>query len=250
MPSDFVPEDKARTTADRVISNIRNRIDAWFNIKLRGELEYPNSLRDAAHPVEMLYYQGWWDLIDNDSIAIVGTRKPSEDGIKRTRQLVRRLVDDNFTIMSGLAEGIDTAAHTAAIAEGGQTIAVIGTPLGHNYPKSNIELQKKIAEKFLLISQIPVERYEAQHPGVNRFFFPERNKTMSALSKATVIVEAGETSGTLIQARAAIKQNRKLFILNSCFENKNLNWPEKYEKLGAIRVRTYDDIRQELVVNA
>jgi len=250
LPSDFVQEEKARETGDRVINNIRKKIDSWFNIKLRGELEYPKALQAAAHPVEMLYYQGWWDLIDTKSVAIVGTRKPSEDGVKRTRQLVRHLIQDDFTIMSGLAEGIDTAAHTAAIAEGGRTIAVIGTPLGHNYPKSNIALQKKIAEEYLLISQIPVERYEAQHPGVNRFFFPERNKTMSALSKATVIVEAGETSGTLIQARAAIKQKRKLFILNSCFENANLKWPEKYEKLGAIRVRNYDDIRQQLVVEA
>lgn len=248
LPSEFVPEDRARETAARVIGNIRKRIESWFNIKLRGELEYPTALRDATYPVEMLYYQGWWDLIDTKSIAIVGTRKPSEDGLKRTRKLVHQLIEDDFTIMSGLAEGIDTAAHTAAIAEGGRTIAVIGTPLGHNYPKSNVDLQKKIAEKFLLISQIPIERYEAQHPGVNRFFFPERNKTMSALSKATIIVEAGETSGTLIQARAAIQQNRKLFILNSCFENTNLKWPEKYEKLGAIRVRNYDDIRQQLVV--
>lgn len=247
QPSDFVEEGEALETASRVIEKIRQRIDAWFNVKLRGELEYPQALRDAKHPVEMLYYQGWWDLIDTKSIAVVGTRKPSSDGVKRTRQLVKKLIEDDFTIMSGLAEGVDTAAHTTAIAEGGRTIAVIGTPLGHNYPKSNLDLQRHISENFLLISQIPIERYEAQHPRVNRFFFPERNKTMSALSKATIIVEAGETSGTLIQARAALQQGRKLFILNSCFENPALKWPHKYEKLGAIRVRDYDDIRQQLV---
>lgn len=248
LPSHFVPEDKARETASRVISTIRNRIDDWFNVKLRGELEYPKALRDATHPVEMLYFQGWWDLIDTPSVAVVGTRKPSEDGKKRGRQIVKKLLEDNFTIMSGLAEGIDTVAHETAIGLGGKTIGVIGTPLGHSYPRSNVLLQKRIAEEYLLISQIPVERYDAQNPRFNRFFFPERNKTMSALSKATIIIEAGETSGTLIQARAAIQQKRKLFILNSCFENPRLTWPKKYESMGAIRVRNYDDIRRELVV--
>ena len=157
------------------------------------------------------------------------------------------LLADKFTIVSGLAEGIDTVAQETAIGEGGQTIGVIGTPLGHIYPKSNEKLQKTVAEKFLLISQIPVERYEAQNPKTNRFFFPERNKTMSALTQATIIIEAGETSGTLIQAREALKQGRKLFILNSCFENTNLSWPAKYESQGAIRVHEYDDIRRELV---
>jgi DNA processing protein len=156
-------------------------------------------------------------------------------------------VQDKFTIVSGLAEGIDTEAHNAAIAAEGETIAVIGTPLNHVYPKSNASLQERIARDHLLISQVPLERYEAQNFRVNRFFFPERNKTMSALTEATIIVEAGETSGTLVQAREAIKQKRKLFILNSCFERSDLTWPKRFEAEGAIRVREYDDIRRELV---
>ena len=245
--SDFVPEDEARETGQRVVAKLRERVHGWFNLRLHGELDYPQRLRDATHPVELLYFQGWWDLIDTPSVAVVGTRKPSEDGKRRTRKLVKALLADKFTIVSGLAEGIDTVAQETAIGEGGQTIGVIGTPLGHIYPKSNEKLQKTIAEKFLLISQIPVERYEAQNPKTNRFFFPERNKTMSALTHATIIIEAGETSGTLIQAREALKQGRKLFILNSCFENSNLSWPAKYESQGAIRVHDYDDIRRELV---
>ena len=245
--SDFVPEDEARETGQRVVAKLRERVHGWFNLRLHGELDYPQRLRDATHPVELLYFQGWWDLIDTPSVAVVGTRKPSEDGKRRTRKLVKALLADKFTIVSGLAEGIDTVAQETAIGEGGQTIGVIGTPLGHIYPKSNEMLQKTIAEKFLLISQIPVERYEAQNPKTNRFFFPERNKTMSALTHATIIIEAGETSGTLIQAREALKQGRKLFILNSCFENSNLSWPAKYESQGAIRVHDYDDIRRELV---
>ena len=246
-PSDFVPEDEARETGQRVVAKLRERIGGWFNLRLHGELDYPQRLRDATHPVELLYFQGWWDLIDTPSVAVVGTRKPSDSGIRRTRKLVKALLTDGFTIVSGLADGIDTAAQETAIQEDGQTIGVIGTPLGHVYPKSNASLHKTIAEKYLLISQIPVERYEAQSPKTNRFFFPERNKTMSALTHATIIVEAGETSGTLIQAREALKQGRKLFILNSCFENPNLTWPAKYESHGGIRVHEYDDIRRELV---
>ena len=89
-------------------------------------------------------------------------------------------------------------------------------------------------------------RYESQDYRYNRVFFPERNKTMSALTEATIIVEAGETSGTLIQARAALQQGRKLFILDNCFKNPDLTWPEKYAKKGAIRVRDYDDVRNAL----
>ncbi|WP_037462006.1 DNA-processing protein DprA [Sinorhizobium fredii] len=246
-PSDFVSEEEARAVGERVLQKLRDKAKGWFNIKLRGEIEYPERLRDASYPVELLYFQGWWDLIDTPSVAVVGTRKPTEKGKSRARKLVRELVADKFTIVSGLAEGIDTVAHETAIAEGGQTIGVIGTPLGHNYPKSNASLQRLLAEKYLLISQIPVERYEAQNPSTNRFFFPERNRTMSALTLATIIVEAGETSGTLVQAREALKQGRKLFILNSCFEDSRLTWPRKFQEQGAIRVRDYDDIRRELV---
>ena len=245
--SDFVAEDEAREIGQRVVAKLRQRVHGWFNIRLRGDFEYPKRLLEATHPVNLLYFQGWWDLIDTQSVAVVGTRKPSDNGMRRTRKLVKDLLADNFTIVSGLAKGVDTVAHETAIGEGGQTIGVIGTPLGHVYPKSNAMIQKKIAKEFLLISQIPVERYEAQNPRTNRFFFPERNKTMSALTQATIIIEAGETSGTLVQAREALKQGRKLFILNSCFENPTLTWPAKYESRGAIRVCEYDDIRRELV---
>jgi len=245
--SDFVPEERALETGLRVIGRIQETLDDRFDIRVHGELDYPRRLRDATHPVELLYFQGIWDLVETKSVAVVGARKASDDGLKRTRQLVKALLQDEFTIISGLAAGIDTAAHETALAEGGRTISVIGTPLGHVYPKQNAKLQKQIADEHLLISQIPIERYEAQTFRTNRFFFPERNKTMSALSIATIIVEASDTSGTLIQAREALKQGRKLFILNSCFENPNLTWPERFAKQGAIRVRDYDDIRRELV---
>jgi len=246
VPSDFVPAGEAERSANSVYEKFIASHVEKFGIRVHGAAEYPSKLRDARHPVELLYYQGWWDLVSSRSVAVVGTREPSRDGQARTRKLVKALVADDFTIVSGLAKGVDTVAHTTALECGGRTMAVIGTPLSHNYPKDNAELQRDIAENYLVISQVPVLRYESQDYRYNRAFFPERNKTMSALTEATIIVEAGETSGTLIQARAALEQGRKLFILDNCFENPKLTWPAKYAKKGAIRVRDYDDIRNAL----
>jgi DNA processing protein len=246
VPSDFVSPTRAKECAAFVQRRFHEANIERFGVRVHGAGDYPEKLRDAAHPVELIYYQGWWDLADSRSVAVVGTREPSPEGKKRAAQLVKKLVKDNFTVVSGLAAGIDTVAHMTAIEEGGRTVAVIGTPLSHSYPRENAELQIKIATEFLVISQVPVGRYEKQDFRRNRFFFPERNITMSALTEATIIVEAGETSGTLIQARAALQQGRKLFILDSCFRNKNLTWPAKFAERGAIRVVDYDDIREHL----
>ncbi|HDS5592564.1 DNA-processing protein DprA [Dryocola sp. LX212] len=218
-----------------------------IGVRVHGAGEYPQKLRDARHPIEVLYYQGWWDLVNTRSVAVVGSRKVSEEGIRRTRKLVKCLVEDGFTIVSGLAEGVDTQAHQTALALGGDTIAVIGTPLSHNYPKQNSELQHTIRDNHLLISQVPFQRYLDQDFRSNRIFFPERNVTMSALTEATIIIEASETSGTLTQARAALAQGRKLFILESCFQNPALTWPARFEAQGAIRVKDYEDVRRNLL---
>lgn len=179
-------------------------------------------------------------------MAAVGSRKPSRDGLLRTRRLVRELVNDDLTVVSGLAAGIDHAAHETAIERKGRTIAAIGTPLSHVYPKASATLQSQIAERFLVVSPVPLGRYESQDYRRNRFFFPERNVLMSALAEATIIVEAGETSGTLIQARAALQQGRKSFVLESCFRDPRLTWPARLVAKGAIRVAEYDDIRRGL----
>jgi DNA processing protein len=239
----------ARKYANEVNRRLKESGVNCYGVRVHGAGEYPLKLRVAEYPVELLYYQGWWELANSPrSVAVVGTRNPSEQGLARTRNLVRRLLADDFTIVSGLAKGIDTAAHKTAIKEGGRTIAVLGTPLTRAYPKENAALQKEIADAHLLISQVPVKRYENQkNPVANSFFFPERNVTMSALTDATIIVEAGETSGTLVQGRAALRQGRKLFILESCFQDKRLTWPRKFVDLGAIRVNDYDDIKHHLV---
>ena len=246
VSSDFVPENQAYKCAALVQKRFEEAGVERFGVRVHGAGEYPAKLRDATYPVECLYYRGHWDFVELCAVAVVGTRTPSLDGSARARRLVRNLVTNNFTVVSGLAAGIDRVAHETAIEEGGRTIAVIGTPLSHIYPKQNAALQKYIAEKFLVVSQVPVMRYESQDYRRNRAFFPERNITMSALTEATIIVEAGNTSGTLIQARAALKQGRKLFILDSCFHDSRLTWPEKLARHGAIRVRDYDDIRQHL----
>jgi DNA processing protein len=246
LPSDLVPPKDAEQMATKVVGHLRERGVRYFGVRVHRAGEYPAKLRDAAHPVELLYFQGAWDLVESRCVAVVGTRKPSKEGVQRAKQLVRYLVRDGWTIVSGLAEGIDTVAHTTALDLGGRTIAVIGTPISEVYPKGNAELQARIAKDFLVVSQVPVERYGHQIWMQNRGFFPERNVTMSALTEATIIVEAGNTSGTLIQARAAVRQKRKLFILDSCFRNPELTWPKSYAEKGAIRVEAYDTIKDAL----
>jgi len=247
LPSDLVDPDDAIACARKVLSRFEKSGVGSFSVRMHGIGDYQEKLRDAENPLEFLYYQGNWDLAYSPRrVAIVGTRSPTDEGIRRARKLTALLVKENYTIVSGLAKGIDTIAHGTAIAHGGGTIAVIGTPLDHAYPKENAELQRQIAREHLLISQVPVLLYARRSWQWNRLFFPERNVTMSALSHATVIVEAGDTSGTLIQARAALAQKRLLFILDSNFRNPKLKWPHKYEEKGAIRVQDFDDIKERL----
>lgn len=247
LPSDFVPVEDALRYAELARKILGDAGVTQFGVRVHGAGEYPEKLRTAEYPVELLYFQGWWDLVESRSVAVVGTRNPSEEGKKRARKLVRQLVEDDFTIVSGLAKGIDTVVHTTAMKEGGRTIAVLGTPIHMKYPKENAALQDRIAKDYLLISQVPVVRYQqTPNPTANRFFFVERNITMSALTLGTIIIEAGETSGTLVQAKHALKQGKKLFILENNFKNPALSWPAKFEELGAVRVRDYEDIRDHL----
>jgi DNA processing protein len=241
LPSDMVSRSAADACANEVFAIFAKAGVSRFGVRINHAGDYPKKLRDARYPVELLYYQGAWELTEARAVAVVGSRKASPEGVKRAQQIARALVQRDFTVVSGLAEGIDTAAHTEALAEQGRTIAVLGTPLSSVYPAANRALQERVANEQLVISQVPVLRYGRQAPPQNRLFFPERNVTMSALTEATVIVEAGETSGSLTQARAALHQGRKLFILDSCFQ-KGLTWPARFEAEGAIRVRTAEDI--------
>ncbi|GGO62822.1 DNA processing protein [Roseovarius pacificus] len=246
LPSDFVTPQDAEAAAQKVIEKLYAAGVRQFGVRINKAGDYPEKLRDAKYPVELLYYQGAWELSEMRGLAVVGSRKPSEEGARRAARLAKELVNRDFAVVSGLATGIDSAAHNAALEAGGVTIAVIGTPLGEYYPKENRDLQEYIAKEHLLISQIPVLRYEVQPFQQKRHYFPERNVTMSALTEGTIIVEAGETSGTLTQARAALYQGRKLFILENCFNNPAITWPARFEKEGAIRVREPEDIWKAL----
>ncbi len=184
--------------------------------------------------------------MESPCVAAVGSRNPSKDRITRTRRLVRYQVADVFTIVSGLAAGFDRVAHETALEEGGQTIAVLGTPLSRTYPEENSSLQQRTAETCLVVSQVPFRRYESRDWQWNRGFFPGRNKTMSALGEATIMVEAEESSGTLIQAQAALRQGRGPFILDNCVRNPRLSWPERFRAKGAIKVKEYCDVQRHL----
>ena|ERR1700728_106792 len=246
VPSDFVEPRESEKYARMALGAIRDAGIKHFGVRIHGAGEYPASLRSADHPIELLYFQGDWTIASSPCIAIVGTRHPTRVGEMQASKLAKCFAEAKYTIVSGLAQGIDTIAHRSTIEAGGRTIAVLGTPITNYYPSANADLQKQIADDNLIISQVPIVRYSQQTYRGNRLFFPERNITMSALTLATIIVEAGNTSGTLIQARHAIRQGRSLFILENCFGNPELTWPERFVKEGAIRVSTFEEIRDHL----
>ncbi len=212
-----------------------------FSIVVNKGFQYPENLRSHC-PIGLFYYKGNLDILGTSCISIVGSRKASTEGIKKAKNLSKELSDEGFTIVSGLALGIDTVAHQSTIDNNKPTIGVIGTPINKYYPKENKKLQDKIAKDFLLISQVPFYKYAKEPFNYRKFHFPRRNKTMASISKATVIVEAGDTSGSLVQARECLRQGKKLFILDSCFDNPKIKWPITYENRGAIRVKETSDI--------
>ncbi len=160
-------------------------------------------------------------------VSIVGSRKASEEGLRRAGQLARSLARHQVTVVSGLAMGIDTAAHEGAIKAGGRTIAVLGTPLDEYYPKENRILQEEIGRDHLLVSQFP-----PGYPSLPKNF-PIRNRVMALLTDATVIVEAGQKSGTVHQGWEALRLGRLLFLLESVADDPDLSWPTEMIGYGA-----------------
>ncbi len=184
---------------------------------------------ERKHAPRLLWYEGDAGLLRVGArVAVVGTREVSEAGRRRTRRLVSFLVERRVTVVSGLAAGVDTEAHTTAMARGGRTVAVIGTGIDVAYPPDNRTLQERIAAEHLLLSQFS--------PGtpVSKRQFPQRNRTMALVSHATVIIEAGDGSGTLSQAWEALRLGRPLFILRSLVEDASLRWPHEVLEYGAV----------------
>ena len=206
---------------------------------LIGEL----TAHEARHAPEALYLAGDPATLDaGQRISVVGSRKVTDDGARRTRALCRRLVRRGVVIVSGLAEGVDTIAHTTAIEAGGRTVAVLGSPLDDVHPRSNAALFERIAREHLAVSQFP------SGSRVHRGTFPMRNRTMALLTDATIIVEAGETSGTRHQGWEAIRLGRPLFLLESVVGSGAASWAAEMLEYGAQTLTrdTLDDVLEEL----
>ncbi len=170
----------------------------------------------------VLHTVGDLSLLDRPGVAIVGARKATREGVRRAEQLARDLARAGIVVVSGLAAGIDRAAHQSAIQNGGRTIAVVGTPLDKVYPKEHAELQELIYRDHLLVSQF---RWGDPFVPAN---FPERNRVMARLARATVIVEASDTSGSLHQAAESVLVGHPVFIAESVAKNPALKWPSRF----------------------
>lgn len=201
------------------------------------QLDFLGGKKEGAVP---LYSAGDLSVLNQTTVAIVGSRDASEFGQKRAARLAKELALSGITVSSGLAKGIDTSALSSAISNGGSVVAVIGTPLDKAYPAENKRLQEHIYSEHLLIT--PFEIGQRVFPSN----FPQRNRVMALLSDATVIVEATDTSGTLHQAAECVRQNRLLFIAKSLVDNSDLSWPKKFLDQPGVHVleKTSDIIDQ------
>lgn len=219
----------SETTLTAVLSNCGRPALAKKQTSFLSDDKSPSDVR--------LFFAGDLELLNRPSVAIVGARAVSEAGMLRARRLARELSLGGVTIVSGLAKGVDTVAHNAAIEAGGRTAAVIGTPLSQSYPVENRELQDEIARHHLLISQF--EEGSRVFPAN----FPKRNRVMAAVTDGTVIIEASDSSGTLHQAAECQKLGRWLFILQSVFDDVRLEWPKTFARYERTRVvKTPEDV--------
>ena len=192
-----------------------------------AELLGPLNEVERKFAPEFLYVVGDDQLLTaGRRVSVVGSRAASLDATKRTRKLVKALVSENVTVVSGLAAGIDTVAHSAAIEFGGRTIAVLGTGVDRAYPSSNTGLHREIAKFHAAVSQFPLGSPPLRH------HFPHRNKTMALISDATVIVAAGERSGTVHQAWESLRLGRDLLLLES-LASRRFTWTEELLRYGA-----------------
>jgi DNA processing protein len=173
-------------------------------------------------------------------VAIVGTRVPSAEGGQLAREIASGLARSGVSVVSGLARGVDTAVHTSVIGAGGYTIAVLGTPLNRVYPAENNALQQEIARNHLVVSQFP----EGSRVWPSNFV--DRNRTMALIADASVIIESGDTGGSLSQGWETLRLGHPLFIHDREFSKTELQSPSKMAEYGAIRFREAADILEFL----
>ncbi len=201
--------------------------------------DYPTNLRLIPNLPPFLFIRGEVRDKDTRSVAVVGTREASDAGIRRAQRMSKVLVERDVTVISGLARGIDTAAHRTAIDFGGRTIAVLGTGITRCYPAENRELAEEIAIHGALVSQFWPTRSPA------RDTFPRRNVVTSGLSQGTVVIEASSTSGAKMQARLALEHGKKVFLIQSLVTDQK--WAQTYvQKRGAIEVSDVEEVTRHL----
>ncbi|NQU41120.1 MAG: DNA-protecting protein DprA [Lentisphaerae bacterium] len=201
--------------------------------------DYPASLREIYDPPLALYVRGTLQERDQHALAIVGTRRGTHYGRDTAKRLAAGLAHAGYTIVSGLARGIDTVAHQGALEAQGRTLAVIGSGMDHLYPACNSELAEAVVLRGAVLSEFPLGRKP------DRTTFPMRNRIISGLSKGIVVVEAGTRSGALITADAALEQGRNVFAVPGRIDNAYAEGPNRLIRKGATLVRGVEDILEE-----
>jgi DNA processing protein len=197
--------------------------------------DYPRNLREVYNRPPFLFVRGELSTEDEQAVAVVGTRRASPEGIREAGSLASQLAERGVTVLSGLALGIDAAAHSAALAAGGRTVAVMGTGIKRIYPAQNRELADEIVRAGALVSQF----WPDAPP--TKYSFPMRNVVMSGMAIGTVVVEASNTSGARMQARLALEHGKRLFLVESLVLRES--WARRYaEYPGATVVESVDDV--------
>mgnify|MGYP001821604444 CR=1 FL=1 len=207
----------------------------------RGDEDYPELLEQISGPPAELFINGDPGMLHMPAIAIVGSRNPTRGGARNAFEFARHLGKSGFCIVSGLAEGIDTAAHRGALEAGAATVAFLGHGIDRVYPAANRELAHEIAQKGALVSEFPL----GTPP--QRSLFPQRNRLISGMSLGTLVVEAARRSGSLITARLAGEQGREVFALPGSIHNPLARGCHALIRQGAKLVETADDIVAELM---
>ena len=201
---------------------------------------YPKLLREIYNPPAILFYRGNLQLLSRRKIGIVGARYATSYGLRVTEALVPKIVKEGFTIVSGLAKGIDSRSHEMAIQNGGQTIGILGTGLDVYYPYEKKELQQTMKQNQLVLTEY------VNGSGPKKYHFPARNRIIAGLSLGVCVMEARKNSGSLITAQAAMDYGREVFAVpGSIFQSFSTGCHELIQD-GAKCVQTIDDICEEL----
>jgi DNA processing protein len=224
---------------DRLKQEIDRTLEKGFRIVTFSDEDYPRLLRHIPDPPPYLYVSGKSNARKNH-IGVVGSRNPTSYGLSAARRLSEDLSSIGFAVASGMARGIDTAAHLGALGGGGATVAVLGSGLAKIYPPENRKLFFEISEKGAVISEFPLEAPPEPH------HFPVRNRIISGMSLGVVVVEAAKKSGSLITARLAAEQNREVFAVPGSIRSCKSLGTHNLIKQGAALVDNARDILQEL----